>query len=102
MISMIKLSVVSEFHNKLLRRRDVHIVVDYNGATPKRDEVLKLIAEHLKVSEDRVAIVKIDSLFGQHRLSVHCHVYDTAEDMKKYERDYVLRRQGVEVSGKTG
>lgn len=99
---MAKLLIASEFYNKLLNRKDIQILIDYDGATPKRDDVLKLIAEYLKVSEDRIAIVKMENLFGQHRLSVHCHVYDTAEDMKKYERKYVLKRQEVEVSGKTG
>lgn len=99
---MADLSIVSEFYNKLFRRRDVRMLVDYDGATPKKAELLRLIAEYLKVSEDRIAIVKVENLFGQHRLSVHCHVYDTVEDLKKYERKYVLRRQGVEVSGKAG
>lgn len=99
---MTKLLIISEFYNKLLRRKDVQMLVDYDGATPKRTELLKLIAEHLKVSEDRITIVKIKNLFGQHRLSVHCHVYDTVEDKKKYEREYVLKRHGVKVSGKAG
>ncbi len=98
---MVKISIVSESYNKLLRRKDVQMLVDYDGATPKRAELLKLIAEHLKVSEDRIAIIKMVNLFGQHRVSVHCHVYDSVDDMKKYEREYVLKRQGVEVSGKT-
>jgi small subunit ribosomal protein S24e len=100
---MAKISILSESYNKLLHRKDIQMLVDYDGATPKRAELLKLIAEHLKVSEDRIAIIKMESLFGQHRLSVHCHVYDTVEDMKKYEREYVLKRQQeVEASGKTG
>jgi len=100
---MAKISILSESYNKLLHRKDIQMLVDYDGATPKRAELLKLIAEHLKVSEDRIAIIKMESLFGQHKLSVHCHVYDTVEDMKKYEREYVLKRQQeVEASGKTG
>jgi small subunit ribosomal protein S24e len=100
---MAKISILSESYNKLLHRKDIQMLVDYDGATPKRAELLKLIAEHLKASEDRIAIIKMESLFGQHKLSVHCHVYDTVEDMKKYEREYVLKRQQeVEASGKTG
>ncbi len=102
MILVIKLSIVSEFYNKLLHRKDIKMLVDYDGATPKKTELLKLIADHLKIPDDRIAIVKMENLFGQHRLAVHCHIYDTAEDMKKYEREYVLKRQEVEVSGKTG
>lgn len=99
---MVKFSIVAQYYNKLLRRNDIKMLVDYDGATPKRAELLKLIADYLKVSEDRIAIVKMENLFGQHRLSVHCHVYDTVEDKKKYERKYVLKRQEVEASGKTG
>ncbi|MCS7136001.1 MAG: hypothetical protein RMJ14_00145 [Nitrososphaerota archaeon] len=99
---MVKFSIVAQYYNKLLRRNDIKMLVEYDGATPKRAELLKLIADYLKVSEDRIAIVKMENLFGQHRISVHCHVYDTVEDKKKYEREYVLKRQEVEVSGKTG
>lgn len=99
---MAKLSIVSEACNKMFHRKDVQMILEYDGATPKRAELLKLISEYLKAPEDRIAVVKTENLFGQRKLSIHCHIYDTPEDMKKYERKYVLRRQGVEVSGKAG
>lgn len=96
-----KIEIQLDSYNKLLKRRDLILRAEHDGVTPSRREMLKKLSEFLNVPEDRIAIVRMVNVFGQHKVSIHCHVYDTPEDMKKYERKYVLKRMEAAIVGKT-
>ncbi|MCD6235997.1 MAG: 30S ribosomal protein S24e [Thaumarchaeota archaeon] len=90
-----KLEVKDERKNPLLSRHELDALIIYDSATPKRDEVRKLVAEKYGVEVERVIVEKMESLFGTKTARAHIHIYDTVEDAKKYERKHILKRHGL-------
>ena len=93
--------VLRDWENKLLKRRELELIIEYESSTPKRDDVRKLIGEKYEVEPERVIVEKIVSLFGTLKAKAHIHIYETVEDAMKIERKHILRRHGlIEVEAK--
>ncbi len=81
-----KLNLIDEKAAPLLSRKRLKFEIDYSGGkTPSRADVRKMIAAAQKVKEDLVVIRHIYPKFGKSLAKVIVHLYDTVEDLKKYE-----------------
>ena len=94
--------VKRDWMNKLLKRRELELIIEYESATPKRDEVRKLVAEKYGAEPERVIVEKLESLFGMLKAKAHIHIYDSAEDAIRFERKHILRRHGLIQEAKQG
>ncbi len=74
-----------EIEMPLLERKRVTFKLVFEGATPKADDVKKLVASKMKVEEGAVAVRHIFQKFGEHQAKVIAHLYKSAELLKKYE-----------------
>ncbi len=90
-----KLEILQERNNPLLRRKELDALIIYESSTPKRDDVRKAVAEKYGVDAERVIVEKMESLFGTRSARAHIHVYDTVEDAKRYERKHILKRHAL-------
>ncbi len=60
-----KIQVIKEKENPLLKRKELLVALDYDGgATPSKAELQKSLAEELKVEIERVEVSKILSEIG--------------------------------------
>ena len=71
---------------KLLSRKRVEMVVEFENATPSYAEVKKKVAAEAKVSEDVVAVQHVYGTFGQRKAKVIANVYDSKEALDKIEQ----------------
>ena len=63
-----KVQVLNEKENPLLKRKEIIVSLDYNGkATVSKAELQKILSEEFKASIDNVEITKIFSEFGTPR-----------------------------------
>jgi ribosomal protein S24E len=63
-----KVQVLVEKENPLLKRKEIIVSLDYNGkATISKAELQKILSEEFKASIDNVEITKIFSEFGTPR-----------------------------------
>ena len=97
---MVSLEIVEKKRNPLLRRYEVVFEVDHSdiGGTPPRTEVRKLIAEKLGVDFSVVYVRKYETMTGTMKAVGRAHVYDSVEEAKFIEPDYIIARN----EGKTG
>ncbi len=80
------LKLIKEKDVPLLARKRLSFEIEYPGdKTPSRDDIKKTIASTQKVKEDLVAIRHIYPRFGRCNAKIIAHVYNNAEDVKKYE-----------------
>ena len=70
-----EIKIENDFNNKLLKRREITVSLDYKGATPSRDEIRKGVAEKLNVVKDHLVVVRVKTLFGTNKASVLMHQY---------------------------
>ena len=85
----------SQTYNKLLRRHEFHAILAYEQAPPARKEVAQAIASRFNVPENQVVILKMECMFGTRKMRIHSHIYDNADDVKRFEKEYILKRNGL-------
>jgi small subunit ribosomal protein S24e len=89
-----EVTIISEKRNPLLKRREVHFRVKHNqtGSTPPRAEVRKAVADALKANVELVFIKKIETKTGTQVATGLANVYDTLEQAKLIEPEYIINR----------
>lgn len=83
-----KLQIITEEKNDLLGRKDLTCKVEFEGATPKKTDIQKEIANTTKSQEDLVVVKVIKNNYGEEVANVFAYIYDSIEDLKKLE-EYV-------------
>ena len=92
---MVNFLETSYQYNKLLKRHELHAIVEYEQNPPTRSEMRQAIASKFNIPENRVVILKMTCMFGTRKMRVHSHVYDNEEDIFKLEKKYILKRNGL-------
>lgn len=88
-----KLEIVEKKENPPLRRTEVKFRVSHPGAsTPKRTDVRNQLASALQSKPELVVIEKMASLHGKSETSGIARVYQTEEEMRALEPQYLFRR----------
>ncbi len=89
-----EIKIVSEKQNPMLKRREVHFQADHNhtGSTPSRLETRKAVATTLKIDENVVFVKKFETGTGTHMATGIANVYDTVEQARLVEPEYIIKR----------
>ncbi len=84
--------VESDRYNPLLKRRELHLRVVFNGKTPTRQEVREKVAGLMNAELDRVVVHYIKTEFGKTEAKCYVKIYDTAEDLRAIEEEHIIER----------
>jgi small subunit ribosomal protein S24e len=87
-----EIKVIEEKENPILNRREIKFVVEHDGPTPSRKNVVEKIAATMN---SKVGLVMVDSLkseFGKRETLGYAKIYETEERAKEVERAYVIAR----------
>lgn len=87
-----KLEIVSEKDNPLLKRKEVEVKILQEASTPSRESLKKQVSRDMKVPEERIAIYHIRQPFGRKESIAEVRVYTTKEDLERVEQKYTLER----------
>jgi small subunit ribosomal protein S24e len=86
-----------EGENKLLNRTELEFVINYEGATPSRKEILGKLCALRNVSRENCVIDSLTSEFGKQEIIAKARIYADAEVLKSTELDYLVKRNSAEV-----
>ncbi len=80
--------------NPLLKRKEIYFRVRYEDTkvTPSRKDVREKLSGLLNAELERLVVRWIKPEFGRMEAEGYALVYDTEEDMRAVEEDYVLER----------
>jgi len=84
--------ISSKTEQPLLSRTELSSVISFDAATPSRADVRKKLAEALNSQESLIAVTTIATDFGSKSARVTAHVYNSKEDMTRFESKAVLNR----------
>lgn len=96
-----EISVENDFNNKLLKRREISVSLDYEGATPSREDIKRSVSDKLNVKKDNMVIVRVKTLFGTNKANVLIHEYADAEAMKTAQKHMIARPNKKKVAAAT-
>jgi small subunit ribosomal protein S24e len=92
-VNHVKIKVVSNQRNELLKRNEVIFSVDHAEAgTPSHAEVKQKLAASLDVDMQKVIIKKYKTKTGSMMAEGEANVYDSAEQAKRTEPKYLIKR----------
>lgn len=89
-----EVKVTSEKENPMLKRKEISFQVEHTqtGHTPSRTEVRKAIVAITKADENVVFVRKFETKTGTHTAVGIANIYDTVEQAKLIEPEYVIKR----------
>ncbi len=93
-------NVQQKLERPILKRTDYKVRVAYEGATPKRTDLLEKIAHALKAPADHVVVRKISTEFGKMAVMIEASVYADATTLDKMEPRYIKVRHNLPVPEK--
>ena len=98
------IEITLQKENQLLGRKEIQASVNYKGATPKRDDILKLVASKAGSKEELVIVKEIQTTYGQQVAKVTAYAYSSIDALKKleaYTEPEVKQEESSEPSGET-
>jgi len=96
----LEIRVESERYNPLLKRKELHLKVSFNGKTPSRAEIREKVAGLMNTGLDRIVIDYIKNEFGKREAKVYAKIYDTPEALKAIEEKHIIERNFPELKTK--
>jgi len=97
-----RVEIVEDKYNKPLSRRELKLrVIHVLKGTPSRQTLRKIVSNMFKVPLDRVFIRKIETEYGLCESSVEVHIYDSLEQAKQIEPEYIILRNMPELKSQS-
>lgn len=94
-----KMEINEKKENPLYKRTEVYFTVDHAGeSTPGRNAVAEEVAKQMKAKRDCVVTTTIESVYGTGKSKGYAKVYDSKEAALELEREYLLKRNGIEAA----
>ncbi|MET1124605.1 MAG: 30S ribosomal protein S24e [Archaeoglobaceae archaeon] len=84
--------VESDRYNPLLKRREIRCRIEFEGSTPRREDVRQKVAGLFNAEPDRVVVDYIKTEFGKTEARCYVKIYDTREDLLAIEEEHIIRR----------
>jgi small subunit ribosomal protein S24e len=75
-VTRMEMKIITDVKNPLLERREVEAVVEFDGPTPSKNEILVELSKKLKVKDTHVEIEKVWQRFGRQEAKIIAFVYD--------------------------
>lgn len=91
--------IINEDENPMLHRTDVRFQLTHDDATPSRLSVRDSLAAKLNKGSDEVVVQKLDTKYGMRKTVGYAKVYDSADDARNVEQEYVLERNKITEDG---
>ena len=92
-----KVEVIDQQRNELLKRDEVSFRVDHEDAgTPRRTVIRQRLADMLDASVERVYLIKFETKTGSMTAVGEARIYDTVEQAKYVEPEHIVLRNSPE------
>ena len=82
--------------NKLLNRTELDFILKYEGATPSRKEIMGKLCALRNVNPKNCVVDSLKSEFGKQEAVASARIYQSEEELKATELDYVVKRCNAE------
>ncbi len=87
------IEILNEKENKTLLRREIEFRVDHTGnTTPSRADIQAKLGAQFDADAELVVVKALDTRYGIGITKGSARIYTDAEQMKRIELDYILKR----------
>jgi small subunit ribosomal protein S24e len=90
-----EIEITDEEANELLNRKEIRFSIVHDEETPSRLAVRDSLAAKLDKDSDEVLVHQMDTKFGMNETLGHAKVYESPEDAREIEEEYMLERNKI-------
>jgi len=91
-----KIEITEKKENLLQERTEIRFTVDHTGeATPTRKAIIDAITKLTNAGKNTVVINNVDTQYGRGISKGYVKIYKSEESAFKFEREYLLKRNGI-------
>jgi small subunit ribosomal protein S24e len=83
--------IEKERDNKMLKRKELAVSLEFDGATPSREEIKKTLADRFNLKQENLVVVRTSQLYGTKAGSALVHEYHDKEAMKIAQKHMISR-----------
>ena len=87
-----KVNIVKREKNPLLKREELEFTVEESKGVPSRKNIVEKLAAQTNAKAGAVVIKKVETVFGSKAFQGKANVYESPEDLKKVEPDFLMTR----------
>ena len=87
-----QIEITEEEKNELLNRKEIGFSIVHDEETPSRLAVRDSLAAKLDKDSAEVVVHKMDTKFGMNETLGHAKVYESPDDAREIEEEYMLER----------
>lgn len=95
-----KFEIIEKKENELLGRTDITAKATFEGATPSRSELIKVIASQTKNKADMVIVRNITTLYGGLSADISVSIYKDKAQLEKIEKESLRKKNVVKEEPK--
>jgi len=100
MVNAVKLSIIDQRRNELLKRLEVKFRIDHEkSGTPTRIQIRQSLASMLDVDEERVYVKKIETKTGTTITLGRANIYDSVNQAESVEPEHIILRNRPKKEG---
>ena len=96
------IKILSDKEKKVFQMREISALVNSESATPSKEEIKKEVCKKLNLHPDATIVVSVEQKYGAMQSTCVLHSYKDAELLKKFEPDYLVKRQQKESKAAKG
>ncbi len=89
--------IISSKDNKLLDRKEINAIVQFEGATPARKELREAVSTKIGLNPDLTILNSVVNEFGVKKIRLLAHSYKDMKKLMEVEPEYLRKRDGVGV-----
>jgi small subunit ribosomal protein S24e len=86
-----EVKIEKDFNNKLLKRREVSVAMEYEGATPSRADIKQSVSDKFNMNKETMVVVRVDTLFGTNSAKILIHEYADKDSLKTAQKHTIAR-----------
>jgi small subunit ribosomal protein S24e len=90
-----QIEITQEEKNELLNRKEIGFSIVHDEETPSRLAVRDSLAAKLDKDSAEVVVHKMDTKFGMNETLGHAKVYESPDDAREIEEEYMLERNKI-------
>jgi len=100
-VNPVKIKIIREQRNELLKRNEISFTVDHEGdGTPSRAEIRQKLADELSADVDRLYLRKVETSTGSTKAVGQASLYDSVGLAEYVEPKHIVLRNVPEKKGK--
>ena len=90
-----QIEITEEEKNELLNRKEIGFSIVHDEETPSRLAVRDSLAAKLDKDSAEVVVHEMDTKFGMNETLGHAKVYESPDDAREIEEEYMLERNKI-------